>query len=88
MRKVTLYAMQNCPYCVRAKGLLKQRGIEHETIMTDDWPDAEWDALVKKSGMKTLPQIFLDGDFRTGTLVGGYTQLAEVDARGEVAKWK
>jgi glutaredoxin 3 len=88
MRKVTLYSMQNCPYCVRAKGLLTQRGVEHETIMVDNWPDAEWDQLAKKSGMKTLPQIFIDGDFRTGKLIGGYSQLAEVDAKGEVAGWK
>ncbi len=83
MKKVTVYSMQNCPYCVRAKALLDQRGVKHETIMIDDWSDAEWDALVKRSGMKTVPQVYVDGQ-----LIGGYSHLAEVDARGEVVKWK
>jgi glutaredoxin 3 len=83
MKKVTVYSMNNCPYCVKAKGLLTQRGVSFETIMIDDWSDEEWDALVKKSGMKTVPQVYVDG-----ILIGGYTQLAEVDARDQLASLK
>ncbi len=78
-QKVTVYAMQNCPYCVKAKGLLTQRGIPFETIMIDDWSDEEWSKFEKKSGMKTLPQIFVGEK-----LIGGYTQLAEVDAKDQL----
>lgn len=83
MKKVTVYSMQNCPYCVKAKGLLTQRGISFETIMIDDWSDEAWDDLVKKSGMKTVPQIYVEGK-----LIGGFTQLAEVDAKDQLASFK
>jgi len=83
MKKVTVYSMQNCPYCVKAKGLLTQRGIPFETIMIDDWSDEAWDDLVKKSGMKTVPQIYVEGK-----LIGGFTQLAEVDSQDQLASFK
>lgn len=83
MKKVTVYSMQNCPYCVKAKALLTQRGVSFETIMIDDWSDDQWDAWVKSSGMKTVPQIFVDGN-----LVGGYSQLAEIDGRDQLASLK
>ncbi len=83
MKKVTLYSMLNCPYCVKAKALLTQRGVSFETIMIDDWSDSEWEAFAKKSGMKTLPQVFVDQK-----LIGGYTQLAEVDAADQLASLK
>jgi glutaredoxin 3 len=83
MKKVTVYSMQNCPYCVKAKGLLTQRGVPFETVMIDDWSEEAWDELVRKSGMKTVPQIYVDGK-----LIGGYTQLAEVDASDQLASLK
>ncbi|NDG84558.1 MAG: glutaredoxin [Proteobacteria bacterium] len=83
MKKVTVYSMQNCPYCVKAKALLTQRGVAFETIMIDDWSDDQWEAFAKSSGMKTVPQVYVDGK-----LIGGYTQLAEVDARDQLASLK
>jgi glutaredoxin 3 len=83
MKKVTVYSMQNCPYCVKAKALLTQRGVPFETIMIDEWSDEQWDGFVKSSGMKTVPQVYVDGK-----LIGGYTQLAEVDARDQLASLK
>jgi glutaredoxin 3 len=83
MKKVTVYSMQNCPYCVKAKNLLTQRGVPFAVEMIDEWPDAQWDALMKKSGMKTVPQIYLDEQ-----LIGGYTQLAEADAKDNLASFK
>ena len=75
--------MLNCPYCVKAKGLLTQRGVSFETVMIDDWSDEQWDNLVKTSGMKTVPQVYVDGQ-----LIGGYTQLAEVDAKDQLQSLK
>ena len=83
MKKVTVYSMLNCPFCVKAKNLLTQRGIAFETIMIDDWADAEWDAFVKKSGMKTVPQIYLNEK-----LIGGYTQLEEFDGVDQLSSFK
>jgi glutaredoxin 3 len=83
MKKVTVYSMLNCPYCVKAKGLLTQGGVSFETVMIDDWSDEQWDNLVKTSGMKTVPQVYVDGQ-----LIGGYTQLAEVDAKDQLQSLK
>ena len=72
--QIVVYTMTFCPYCERAKALLKQRGIPflEKLVPMDD--DAQWDALYQRSGMRTMPQIFA-GD----RLIGGYTELAELD---------
>lgn len=83
MKKITVYSMLNCPYCVKAKNLLTQRGVNFEVIMIDDWADDQWDQFAKKSGMKTLPQVYVDDQ-----LIGGYSQLADVDAKDQLASFK
>jgi glutaredoxin 3 len=75
--------MQNCPFCVKAKALLTQRGLAFNVDMIDEWSDDKWDAFVKKTGMKTVPQIFVDEK-----LIGGYTQLAEIDAQDKLESLK
>lgn len=72
--------MLNCPYCTKAKALLTQRGLTFDVVMIDEWPDQQWDDLVKKSGMKTVPQIFVGEK-----LIGGYTQLADLDQHDQLA---
>ncbi len=77
---MTLYTTQVCPYCVAAKRLLSQRGIAYEEIdVTGDAAKRAW--LVEATGRRTVPQIFIKG-----LPVGGYDDLAELDARGELAK--
>jgi glutaredoxin 3 len=80
MAKVIVYTMDYCPYCLRAKELLKQRGVpfQEKLLAMDD--DASWDELEKKSGMKTMPQIF-SGD----QLIGGYRELAALDQKDQLA---
>jgi len=83
MPKVTVYTMEHCPYCERAKALLKQRGIPFEEVRVAEDDDAKWDELYKKSGMKTMPQIW-SGD----RLVGGYTELAKEDGNDQLKSLK
>lgn len=83
MKKVTVYTMESCPYCLRAKDLLKRRGIPFEEILVPMDDDAQWDALFKRSGMQTMPQIFA-GDH----LIGGYTDLAELDSKDSLVSLK
>jgi glutaredoxin 3 len=81
--KVQVYTMENCPYCVRAKQLLKQRGIPfHETLVPDE-DDAQWQALYEKSKMRTMPQIFFGEK-----LIGGYTDLAQLDQQDQLQSLK
>ena len=80
MSAVKMYTTQVCPYCVRAKALLKQRGVDRiEEIRIDLDPDAR-DLMVKLTGRRTVPQIFI-GD----THVGGCDDLVALDQRGALA---
>jgi glutaredoxin 3 len=75
-KKVVVYTMDYCPYCERAKSLLQRKGVTFQEVRLSEDDDASWDALEKRSGMKTMPQIFADDQ-----LIGGYTDLAAMDAR-------
>jgi glutaredoxin 3 len=77
MSKVVMYTTQVCPYCVRAKALLKQRGVESiDEIRVDMDPSAR-SRMVELTGRRTVPQIFI-GD----THVGGCDDLYALDQRG------
>jgi glutaredoxin 3 len=77
MRPVKMYTTQVCPYCVRAKSLLKQRGVEQIEEVRVDMNPAERDAMIALTGRRTVPQIFI-GD----THVGGCDDLMALDQRG------
>jgi glutaredoxin 3 len=83
MAKVTVYTTTYCPYCVRAKGLLKQRGIEFEEVQLSEDDDKAWDDLYQRSKMQTVPQIFVEGK-----IIGGYTELAALDQKDQLASLK
>lgn len=79
MKPVTIYSLDNCPYCEKAKALLHARGIEFHEIKVDRGNASEVQALVQKTGMKTFPQIFFGEK-----LVGGYSELDELDRNGGI----
>ena len=75
MKKIEIYTMDHCPYCDMAKALLNQRGISYEEHFVDRSDSEKRLELVQKSrGMKTLPQIYVEGE-----ILGGYTELAKQD---------
>ena len=78
MKPVTVYTWANCPYCIRAKDLLGKKGVPFEEINLDG-RDAELKELRAKTGMRTIPQIFVGDHF-----VGGFTDLAGLDSSGEL----
>ena len=74
-----MYTTPFCPFCVRAKRLLQERGLAYEEF--DVSADEELrEAVMKRSGRRTVPDIFIDG-----RPIGGYEELAELDASGELA---
>lgn len=82
MKPVTLYTTSPCPYCSQAKALLKQRNIPFQEIPIPYEDEEGWkQASIRSGGMKTMPQIFIDGK-----ILGGYTELAAADKSGELAK--
>ena len=76
---VEVYTTDYCPYCTRAKDLLKRKGVDFQEIdVTGN--DGAREALVKKSdGRKTVPQIFINGEG-----VGGFTDLYALDQSGKL----
>ena len=77
MKPVKMYTTAVCPYCVRAKQILKARGVEAiDEIRVDVQPD-ERAKMMQATGRRTVPQIFI-GD----THVGGCDELVALDSRG------
>lgn len=75
--KILMYATAVCPYCVRAKQVLKSKGVEQiEEVRIDSDPAAR-DHMMQITGRRTVPQIFI-GD----THVGGCDDLIALDAKG------
>lgn len=80
MRPVRMYTTQVCPYCVRAKALLKQRDIPFEEIdVSRDDAKRAW--LVETTGRRTVPQIFIGDE-----AIGGFDDLHALDKSGELTK--
>jgi len=77
MQPVKMYTTAVCPYCIRAKQILKSKGVAAiEEIRVDMQPD-ERVKMMEITGRRTVPQIFI-GD----THVGGCDDLVALDGRG------
>jgi len=77
MNNVRMYTTQVCPYCQRAKALLKQRGVAAIDEIRIDLDPVQRDKMVEMTGRRTVPQIFI-GD----THVGGCDDLIALDQKG------
>ena len=77
MNPVRMFTTQVCPYCIRAKQLLKQRGVETIDEVRVDLNPAEREAMIRATGRRTVPQIFI-GE----TWVGGCDDLIALDQKG------
>jgi glutaredoxin 3 len=80
MKSVRVYTTLVCPYCIRAKHLLKERGIPFEELdVTSDPEKRAW--LVETTGRRTVPQIFIGDE-----PIGGFDDLRALDLSGELGK--
>lgn len=77
MQPVKMYTTAVCPYCIRAKQLLKARGVEQIDEIRIDMQPAERMKMMEITGRRTVPQIFI-GD----THVGGCDDLVDLDSQG------
>jgi glutaredoxin 3 len=77
MQAVKMYTTQTCPFCIRAKALLKQRGVAAIDEVRIDLEPTERDAMMQLTGRRTVPQIFIGA-----THVGGCDDLVALDQRG------
>ena len=78
MAKIVIYTKDHCPFCERAKKLLDTKGAKYELINLENDPD-ELNALKNRTGLRTVPQIFINGTF-----VGGHDDLVALDRAGKL----
>ena len=81
MKKVKIYTTPYCPFCKRAKQLLKGKNIDFKEIDLSEEPE-KFDEMIKKSnGARTVPQIFVND-----THIGDCDYIHELDNKGELNK--
>jgi len=77
--RVVMYCTAVCPYCVMAERLLLSKGVTEIEKVRVDLDPQEREAMMKKTGRRTVPQIYI-GD----THVGGFDDLSALDRTGGV----
>ena len=77
MQAVKMYTTQVCPFCIRAKAVLKQRGVEQIEEIRIDLDAQARQEMMQSTGRRTVPQIFIGN-----THVGGCDELIELDRQG------
>ncbi|KOR33271.1 glutaredoxin [Achromatium sp. WMS3] len=78
MSNILVYATATCPFCNNAKRLLDRKGVGYKEIRVDQDRN-QLQLMMQRSKRRTVPQIFI-GDYH----VGGYDDLAELDACGDL----
>ena len=80
MQPVKMYTTAVCPYCTRAKQILKSKGVEQIEEIRVDLDPEQRDHMIQITGRRTVPQIYI-GD----THVGGCDELIALDQQGALA---
>ena len=75
--RIEIAVLPGCPWCSRALRILRTLDLPHTVTTIND--DAGFQAVQQRSGMTTFPQVFIDG-----SVIGGYDDLAAMQAAGEL----
>lgn len=73
-----MYGTLFCPYCMRARKLLKGKGMAYEEIRVDS-DKKQRKEMERLSGRDSVPQIFIDQK-----AIGGYDEMAALNRKGEL----
>jgi glutaredoxin 3 len=79
MQAVKMYTTAVCPYCIRAKAVLKAKGVQSIEEIRIDTDPAQRDHMMQITGRRTVPQIFIGS-----THVGGCDDLIALDGKGDL----
>lgn len=77
MQSVKMYTTAVCPYCIRAKQILKSKGVDQIDEVRVDLNPQERSRMMEMTGRRTVPQIFIGQ-----THVGGCDELVALDHQG------
>jgi glutaredoxin 3 len=76
---IEIYTWQTCPFCIRAKALLKNKGVEFTEYAIDGDNAARSKMAERADGRRSLPQIFIDDQH-----IGGCDDIHALDAQGKL----
>lgn len=79
MAKVEVYSTEYCPFCVRAKALLKSKGVAFTEIDVTYDPALREKMVERAGGRRTVPEIFING-----RIIGGFDELRALDLAGKL----
>ncbi len=77
MTPITIYSMASCPFCERAKQLLKKWNITYQEIRIDQSEKGLNDMITITNGARSVPQIVVEGKW-----IGGFSELTELHMDG------
>lgn len=80
--KIEIYSGDYCPYCVRAKSLLKKRGLNFIEYNVQQEPEKRAEMMKRSNGGRSIPQIFINDQH-----VGGCDELYALDRKGQLDAW-
>ena len=76
-----MYTSSFCPYCSNAERLLSEKGVDIIEKISVDKDPKELEKMIKVTGKRTVPQIFIDEIY-----IGGFQELRAADLSGELDK--
>jgi glutaredoxin 3 len=79
MAKVEIYTWQYCPFCIRAKSLLNQKGVKYQEYAIDGDENARNLMATRAQGRRSLPQIFIND-----RPIGGCDDLHDLERSGQL----
>ncbi len=79
MAKIEIYTWQFCPFCIRAKSLLKKKRVEYMEYGIDGDQEARIQMSKRANGRTTVPQIFINGNG-----IGGCDELYELERTNQL----
>ena len=79
MAEIEIYTTPFCPFCLRAKSLLKSKGVEFTEIDVMMRPGRRREMTERAGGRHTVPQIFVDGEY-----LGDCTDIYGMDREGRL----
>ncbi len=79
MPKVEVYSTEYCPFCVRAKALLRGKGVTFTEIDVTNDPALREKMVQLAGGRRTVPEIFING-----RIIGGFEELRALDLAGKL----
>ena len=78
MAVIKIYTKTHCPACDLAKKILNQKGVSFQEFVMDDKP-GDLKALIEKTQMRTVPQIFINEH-----LIGGCSDMMDLDKKNQL----